>query len=320
MRKQLPVPMRASDREPVDACPVCGSPERTGCVPSADVVQCLACDVLYVSPRPTAEAIAAFYSAPGRYAHWDAQRGRAAMWRRRLERVRRLVPSGRLLDVGTGQGDFGAAARAHFDFEGTEISAEGVRVARERHDLAVHEGDLLGLALASDRYDAVTAWHVLEHVANPGAVAAECARLLRPGGILAIAVPNADEHWQLTRRLWSDALQFALQRPPRRDCRVPLVDHGLALVVGRMPLRDITISRLDLARREQEIHLTHFTLDTLTRLLRSLGLQVVERGIDDHSPDEGIGARIDHRRQLAAYRLTGRAAANAIFVAARKAG
>jgi SAM-dependent methyltransferase len=309
---------RVVERETVDACPVCGSPDRTTCLPDADVVQCTSCDALYVSPRPTAGAIAAFYSEPGRYAHWDRQRGRTAMWRRRLDRVRRLAPSGRVLDVGAGQGDFGAVARECFDFEGTEISSEGVRVARERHRLAIHHGDLVDLALPRDRYDLVTLWHVLEHVGDPRALAAECARVLRPGGVLAVAVPNADEHWQLTRRLWSNALRFASKQPPLRDCRVPLVDHALGLLLGRMPLRDITISRLDLSRLDEEIHLTHFTLDTLARLLQSIGLQVIERGIDDHSPDEGVRARLDHRRQQVLYALTERAAANAIFAAARK--
>jgi SAM-dependent methyltransferase len=308
------------EREVVEACPVCGSPDRTTGLPDADVVQCTACDVLYVSPRPTAAAIATFYSQPNRYAHWDAQSGRAAMWQRRLARVRRLAPSGRLLDVGTGQGDFGAAARQYFEFEGTEISSEGVRVGRERHNLAIHQGDLIDLALPGNRFDLVTLWHVLEHVGDPRALAAECVRVLRPGGVLAVAVPNADEHWQLTRRLWSNALQFALKRPPRHDCRVPLVDHGLGLLLGRMPLRDITIERLDLTRLETEVHLTHFTLDTLARLLHSIGLHVVERGIDDHSPDDGVGARLAHRRQRALYALTERAAANAIFAAARKPG
>src|SRR4051794_31594357 len=202
-----------AERESVDACTVCGSPDRVVCLRRADVVQCLSCDVLYVSPRPTRAAITAFYSAPGRYAHWDAEPGRAAMWRRRVDRIRRHVASGRLLDVGTGQGDFGAAAAPHFTFEGTEISSEGVRIARERRGLTVHRGDLLALGLPSAHYDAVTLWHVLEHVVDPRALAAECVRLLRPGGVLAIAVPNADDQWQLTRRLWSDALQFARSRP-----------------------------------------------------------------------------------------------------------
>jgi SAM-dependent methyltransferase len=279
----------------------------------------MSCDVVYVSPRPTADAIAAFYSAAGRYDRWTTQPGRAGMWRRRVDRISRLVPrGGRLLDVGTGQGDFCAAASRHFDVEATEISSEGVRLTRERHGAAVHHGELLDLALPSEHFDAVTLWHVLEHVVNPRDVAAECRRLLKPGGVVAIAVPNADEDWQFTRRIWSDALQFALGRPLLHLPRVPIVDHGLVPMLGRMPLRRIGISRVDLGRPHEEIHLTHFTIETLARMLESIGLTIVERGIDDQSPDSGVRARIRHWRQVATYRMTGRAAANAIFVAARK--
>jgi SAM-dependent methyltransferase len=278
----------------------------------------LSCDTLYVSPRPTAAAIEAFYSAAGRYDRWDTERGRAAMWRRRLDRVKRLAPDGgRLLDVGTGQGDFITTATAYFDAEGTEISTEGARMARERHDVFVHQGDLLELSLPSGRYDVITLWHVLEHVARPRDLVAECRRLLTPAGITVIAVPNADEDWQFTRRLRSRARQFAYQRQPTDDCRVPLLDVGLWALLGRHPRRRIGLTRLDLERKEEEIHLTHFTLDTLERMLRGLGLAVVERGIDDHSPNGGLRARVRHHREIAAFRLTDRASAPAIFVAAR---
>jgi ubiquinone/menaquinone biosynthesis C-methylase UbiE len=308
-----------ASRERVDVCPVCGSTDRVLSLPAADLMQCATCDVLYVSPRPTAGAIEAFYSANGRYDRWDAQSGRAGMWRRRLDRVKRLVPSGgRLLDVGTGQGDFGAYANKYFEVEATEISSEGVRLARERHGLVVHHGNLIGLGLPAERYDAITLWHVLEHVANPRDVVAECRRVLKPGGVLAIAVPNADEDWRFTRRLWSDALQFARNRPLRHRCDVPILDHALYLLLGRMPQHEIAISRLDLWRSDEEIHLTHFTLDTLAHMLGALGFAIVARGVDDHSPSAGIRARIRHHRQVATYRLTGRAAAHAVFIAARK--
>jgi 2-polyprenyl-3-methyl-5-hydroxy-6-metoxy-1,4-benzoquinol methylase len=306
-------------REEVSTCPACGSRDRVLCLPEADLMQCVTCDVLYVSPRPTIAAIRAFYSAHGRYDRWDLERGRAAMWLRRVDRVRRLVPSGgRLLDVGTGQGDFAALAKKHFEVEATEISSEGARLARERHGVVVHHGDLIDLGLPAERYDALTLWHVLEHLVNPREVAAECRRLLKPRGLMVIAVPNADADFRFTRRLWSDALLFARNRPLRHRCDVPIVDQVLSLMLGRTPQRRIAISRLDLSRAAAEIHLTHFTLETLSRMLKVLGFDMTARGVDDHSPDAGILARIRHRHQVMMYSLSGRAAAGAVFVAARK--
>lgn len=285
-------------RETVSCCGVCGATERAVFDASSDVVECQGCGVLYVSPRPTAEAIGAFYSAAGHYAHWDDEPGRAAMWQRRTDRVRKLSPrGGRLLDVGTGQGDFGAAARKYFDFEGTEISSEGARLARERHGLRVHEGELLALDLPRGAYDAITLWHVLEHLADPRATIARCAELLKPGGVVCVAVPNTDEELVLRKAMLRAARDFALKQRPDRSIRFP---------------------RITLDGRTEEIHLTHFTLRTLTWLLRSLGLEVVERGIDDFSPELGLRARLRHHELALKFAWTGLASAPCIFAAARK--
>ena len=46
--------------------------------------------------------------------------------------------------------------------------------------------------LAANSFDAITLWDVLEHMADPIAVLKKAARLLRPGGILALNVPNIE--------------------------------------------------------------------------------------------------------------------------------
>lgn len=286
-------------REHVKFCGVCGSTERAPFYQPADVVECQGCRVLYVSPRPTAEAIAQFYSMAGRYAHWDRQPGRKAMWERRVKRIHKLVPGGNLLDVGTGQGDFGAQARRYFSFEGTEISLEGARMARERYGLTVHEGELMSIELPKQRYDAITLWHVLEHVGDPRVVVNRCIELLKPGGVLAIAVPNTDWDLALTKRALNATWKFAFKREPDRSIGFP---------------------RLYLQDPEEEIHLTHFTLGTLTWLLRSAGLTIVEQGIDDHAAEDDWEARKTHYKYELFYRMSGFVSAPAIFAAARKSG
>lgn len=293
-----PRPPPIVPREEVARCGCCYATERAPFYPPADVVECLSCGVLYVSPRPTAEAITQFYSMLGRYAHWDLEPGRKAMWQRRASRLRRLVDGGRLLDVGTGQGDFGAEAKRYFAFEGTEISSEGARMARERHGLTVHEGDVLDLPLERGSYDVITLWHVLEHVPEPRPVVDRCIELLRPGGVLAIAVPNTDFNLGLTKKTLRAALDFAFKRTPDRSIWFP---------------------RLYLQEPEEEIHLTHFTLSTLTWLLRSAGLDICEQGLDDHSADHQLRARYEHHRDNLKYKLSGVAVAPAIFAAGRKA-
>ena len=286
-------------REEVACCGVCGAKERALYCPSGDVVQCLGCGVLYVSPRPTADAIARFYSALGRYAHWDEQHGRAAMWRRRVARIRRHVPSGRLLDVGAGQGDFGAVARQYFEIDGTEVSTEGIRLAHERHGLALRYGDVNAIGLPRQHFDVVTLWHVLEHVAEPRALIARCRELLRPTGLLFVAVPNTDYLLGLKRAHLKNAWRVAWRRPA--DAR-------------------LHFERLELLQHEEELHLTHFTLRTLEWLLRALGFDVCEAGLDDCSADTGLLPRLLHYGYDRAYRLTGLAMSPAIFMAARAPG
>ena len=285
-------------REHVESCGVCGATERAPFQPNADVVECMACGALYVSPRPTAAAIAEFYSRQGHYDHWDREPGRAAMWRRRTDRIARLVPPGSLLlDVGTGQGDFGGAAKAKFRVEATEVSSEGARLARERHGLTVHEGDLLDLDLPRGRYDAITMWHVLEHVATPRDTVKRCVELLKPGGVLAVAVPNTDTKFILSRTELGAAFDVAVKRPPRRGIWMP---------------------RLLLESSTEEIHLTHFTLGTLTWLLRAQGLRLAEQGVDDFSADASPKHRLEHHAHALFHRVTGFTAASCIFAAGRK--
>jgi 2-polyprenyl-6-hydroxyphenyl methylase/3-demethylubiquinone-9 3-methyltransferase len=93
----------------------------------------------------------------------------------------------RVLDVGCGAG-FSAnyLARAGFEVSGIDASPESLAVAA-RHDetrsVRYQLGDALWLPHANASFDAVCAMDFLEHVEDPGAVIAECSRVLRPGGV-----------------------------------------------------------------------------------------------------------------------------------------
>ncbi|HEX3872594.1 MAG TPA: class I SAM-dependent methyltransferase [Solirubrobacteraceae bacterium] len=114
--------------------------------------------------------------------------------RRRLRLLGR--PGPRLLDVGAGRGRFVAAARAAgFDAGGIEPSARGVRAGLEQYGVALLPAEIATAAVAPGSLDAVTLWHVLEHLDDPAAALAEIARWLRPAGVILIGVPNLAS-WQ----------------------------------------------------------------------------------------------------------------------------
>lgn len=121
--------------------------------------------------------------------------------RQRLRLVRWAVgPSTtdvRLLDAGAGRGRFVAHARAGGfpRAAGVEPTARGVDAALARYGVALERAGVEDAPVEDGAADAVTLWHVLEHVDDPAAVLDALARWLRPGGALVVGCPNLDS-WQ----------------------------------------------------------------------------------------------------------------------------
>lgn len=101
-------------------------------------------------------------------------------------------PGGRLLDVGCGDGEFLARmAGLGWSVEGLDFDGSAVEVARAR-GLTVHLGGLPEQSYPDASFDAVTLSHLIEHVYHPDQLLIECARILKPGGLLSIVTPNAE--------------------------------------------------------------------------------------------------------------------------------
>lgn len=99
----------------------------------------------------------------------------------------------RALEIGCGTGLFVAKAReAGVDMRGIELNPDAVATAQSR-GLPVEVLDLDVLVNTHvGRFDCVCCFQVLEHVPEPGMFLRHCLSLLRPGGVLIIAVPNAE--------------------------------------------------------------------------------------------------------------------------------
>jgi len=97
----------------------------------------------------------------------------------------------RLIDVGCGLGcTVEAAALRGWEAVGVDVSHDAVRFCRNRGlDCLTTDGTTLPFDGGS--FDVLTAWHVIEHVADVTETLAQWRRVLRPGGILALETPDA---------------------------------------------------------------------------------------------------------------------------------
>jgi ubiquinone/menaquinone biosynthesis C-methylase UbiE len=257
---------RLEAREVVRTCALCRSGDLEQVDTECNLCRCRECGYVFDSPRPCQEDIVAFYSQAEKYDSWIAEtEGRDALWRRRLSMLRPHCAPGNLLDVGAGIGQFLHHARPYFsDVLGTEVSASAVRLAEQRYGLRILRGQVEDLNMPDCGYDNITLFHVLEHVPDPAKLVRRCHRLLRAGGVLAIAVPNDVLGWGSLAK-----------RAGRR----------IGLPQFRKFSRVLGISK---AGTSSEIHLSHFTTPVLHRLVTSCGFTVVEEGLDPYYASEGL--------------------------------
>jgi SAM-dependent methyltransferase len=165
-----------------------------------------------------------FQLYPGGGSYDEDERPRRYEAAARLRFVRRFVHTGRLLEIGSAMGHFLAVARdAGFEVMGVEPSDDAARRARERYGVPVVTGFAEDVVLDPASVDSICAWHVIEHIPNPAVALRRLAQALRPGGLLALEVPNVQS--RQARRLgarWPhlDLAHHVAHYGPQPMCRL----------------------------------------------------------------------------------------------------
>lgn len=132
-----------------------------------------------------------------------------------------LIGSGeRVLDVGCGAGELGAAlATRYAQVYGVDVSAHAVELARQRglHAMQVNL-DNKPLPFEDGMFSAVTCLDVIEHVFDPRVLAREIARVCAPQATVVITTPNL--------RYWRHILSIISGRFPRTSADEEGYDGG----------------------------------------------------------------------------------------------
>ena len=238
-------PDPATARFTVTHCPVCRGTrlEYQFAVESYGIMRCEDCGLLLTNPQPSNDELARIYGEDyflvekneAGQAHVDALKtGTADLYLDLLARYG--LPSGaRLLEVGSGRGDFLARAQARgMDVTGVEYSehanatASGKLGGRGR----VLRGEIGDVPTPDGPFDVVAASDVIEHVRDPAAFLDHVCRLLKPGGLVFLATPTLDS-WskKLLGRRWMEFKPEHLWYFNRATLRSLLTQRGFADIV-----------------------------------------------------------------------------------------
>lgn len=159
-----------------------------------------ALDMLETFPQPKEEKLADYYQSEDYISHTDTKRNllenvyhlvRRVSLKRKLKLINSFQTSEKtLLDIGCGTGGFlETAMQNNWHVVGVEPNQNARAIANKKTNHSVFDVTHLE-TLEANSFDVITLWHVLEHLPNLETHVNLLKRLLKPNGVLVIAVPN----------------------------------------------------------------------------------------------------------------------------------
>jgi len=171
-----------------------------------DIVRCVTCGHMQVATFPPEPDLDEGYAEVSEAAYLDEAAGQRATAACILDRVQTHVAPGRLIDLGCWLGFLVSEAGSRgWQASGVEPSVFASRYARDSLGLDVQTGSLETARLDPGAFDAVVMGDVIEHLPDPGRALDRVHDLLVPGGVLALALPDAGSRVArvLGARWWS---------------------------------------------------------------------------------------------------------------------
>lgn len=207
--------------ENLNNCPICNSTQFSPFLMCKDytvsretfqIISCNSCGFKFTNPRPEEEKLGEYYKSETYISHSNSKKGfinsayqivRKYTLLKKLQLISKYYKTGKILDIGCGTGEFlNICKSAKWNTIGIEPDADARKKAIENYGLDVKvESEIKDLE--SESFDIISMWHVLEHVPRLNERIKDLKRLLKPNGIIIIAVPNCNsldakiyaKHW-----------------------------------------------------------------------------------------------------------------------------
>lgn len=156
-------------------------------------------ELLETTPKPSLEKLPSYYESEDYISHTDSKRSltdklyqfvKSYALKSKLKLINSFQTEERnLLDVGCGTGEFLLTCKINgWNVAGVEPNKKARALTEEKIETETIYSELN--EIESNRFDVITLWHVLEHVPDLTQYISKLESLLKPNGVLLIAVPN----------------------------------------------------------------------------------------------------------------------------------
>jgi 2-polyprenyl-3-methyl-5-hydroxy-6-metoxy-1,4-benzoquinol methylase len=233
------------------ACPCCNNESIAKAISAKDhtvsnevfeIWHCNVCTARFTQKVPGKNEIEKYYQSEDYISHSDTKKGFVnslyhRVRKRTLHAKRKTVEkftklsTGRVLDIGSGTGAFlNTMNKAGWDVTGVEPDETARENAKKLYGLSLQPPQEL-FNLPTQSFDAITMWHVLEHVHELHEYMDQLKKLLKPNGCIFIAVPNYTSYDEkVYKEFWAayDVPRHLYHFSPKSITQL-LLQHGLQL-------------------------------------------------------------------------------------------